>query len=87
MQARIKATHNGGVTRFETTGDVKEVIINENVLDPDKESISLCFRGNNSSGIIDLTPAEVDKLYEAIKDRIHLIKGFKSLSLGGAKFI
>ena len=87
MQVKIKANHNGGITRFETFGNVREILINENIVNPDKESISLCFKGDGSSGIIDLTPGEIDMLIDTIKDRIPLIKGFKSLSLGGARLL
>lgn len=82
MQIKIKKQNKDGIVRLESIGDIKEVIVNEDLLHPDKESISLCFRGKNSSGIVDLSPVEFEKLYFTIKDRIHLIKGFKHLSSG-----
>ena len=65
------------MVRLETSGEIKEILINEDMLHPEAESISLCFRGENSSGIIDLTPAEVEKLYGSVRRRMHLIKGLK----------
>lgn len=84
MQIKIKKQNKDGLIRLETSGRVEEIMINEDLMNPDNESISLCFRGINSSGIIDLKPAEFEKLYDAVKGRIHLIKGFKKLSGGGA---
>ena len=85
MQVKIRKVNQDGLVRLETSGEIKEVLINEDFLHPDAESISLCFRGKNSSGIIDLTPAEIDQLYESVRSRMHLIKGLKTLSGGGAR--
>ena len=84
MKIRLRKQNKDGLVRLETSGDIKEVLINENLLYPDQESISLCFRGSNSSGIVDLAPEEFEKLFDTVKSRIHLIKGFKRLSGGGA---
>ena len=85
MQLKIRKVNQDGLVRLETSGEIREVLINEDFLHPDAESISLCFSGKNSSGIIDLTPAEIDKLYESVKSRMHLIKGLRTLSGGGAR--
>ena len=85
MQIKIRKQNEDGIVRLETSGIVKEVLINEDIVHPNNESISVCFRGKNSSGIIDFTPAEIEKLYDSVKNRIHLIKAFKRLSGGGAK--
>lgn len=80
MKLRIKKENKDGIVRLETTGIIKDVLINEDLLHPEDESISLFFRGTSSSGIIDLTPKEIEQLYDAVKKRIHLIKGFKTLT-------
>jgi hypothetical protein len=80
MQAKIRKTNQDGIVRIETSGDVKEVLINEDILHPQSESVSVCFRGRNSSGIIDFTPAELESIYKSVSKRMHLIKGFKVLS-------
>jgi len=87
MEIRVRKQNPDGVVRLESSGDVKEILINEDILHPDKESISICYRGKSSSGIIDLSPEEVEKLYDAVKNRIHLIKGFKRLNASGAKLL
>ncbi len=85
MQIKLRKVNQDGLVRVETGGQIQEVLINEDILHPDQESISLCFRGKNSSGIVDLTPAEIDQLYETVRSRMHLIKGLRALSGGGAR--
>jgi hypothetical protein len=87
MIIKIRKQNSDGIVRVETSGEVKEVLINEDILHPDKESVSLCFRGKNSSGIVDMTPREIEILYDSVKSRMHLIKGFKMLSASGAKLL
>ena len=87
MKLRIKKEDTDGIIRIESSGVVKEVLINEDLMHPDLESISVCFRGKNSSGIIDLTPGEIALVYDTIKDRLPLIKQFKRLSGSGAKLL
>ncbi len=77
MKAKIKKLNSDGVVRVETSGDIKEILINEEFLHPKDESISLCFKGKNSSGIIELTIKEVRELTEALKKKQHLIKDVK----------
>ena len=84
MNIRIRKNNADGLVRLETSGPIVEVMINEDILHPDKESIALCFRGKNSSGIIEITPAEFDKLYQQLRGRLHLIRGLKRLTGGGA---
>ena len=77
MKIRVKKKNQDGYIRLETSGELKDVLINEDFLNPNKESVSVCFRGKSSSGIIDLSPDEVDEIYDAVKGRVHLIKGMK----------
>ena len=77
MKIRIKRINEDGITRVETSGDIKEVLVNEEFLHPNEESVSLCFKGKNSSGIIELRTSEFESIYDSIKKKLHLIKGFK----------
>ncbi len=79
MKARIRKTNKDGHVRIETSGAVKEVLINEDFLHPSSEHISICFKGESSSGIIDLSMREADMIIKAINKKKHLIKGFKVL--------
>lgn len=79
MEIRLRKKNPDGIMRVKSSGEVKEVIINEDMLHPNEESISVCFKGKGSSGIIDFKPDEIEKLYNTVKKRMHLIKGLKSL--------
>ncbi|NOZ81163.1 MAG: hypothetical protein GXP63_05835 [DPANN group archaeon] len=85
MQIKIRKQNQDGIVRMETSGEVKEILINEDILHPNKESISICFRGKSSSGIIDMTPAEIEQLYQTVRSRMHLIKAFKTLNTEGTR--
>lgn len=80
MDIKLKKQNQDGLIRVESRGEIKEVLINEDFMHPGNETISICFMGKNSSGIIDFSPDEFEKLYKSVKNRIHLIKGFKRLS-------
>lgn len=77
MRARIRKINKDGIVKLETSGEIKDILINEDFLHPKEESISLCFKGQNSSGIIDLTSEEIEHLYDIIRKKKHLIKGLK----------
>lgn len=79
MKIKVLKSNKDGSVRLETSGTVREVLINEDIFHPNKESISICFKGEKSSGIIDFTPTEFEKLYNSVKPRLHLIKGIKVL--------
>ncbi len=77
MNLKIRRINKDGQTRVESSGEIKEVLINEDFLNPGSESISICFKGINSSGIIDLSPKELEMISSSVKNRMHLIKGIK----------
>lgn len=79
MQIKIKKQNHDGIVRVESSGEVKEILVNEDFFHPKQESVSVCFRGKDSSGIIDFKTDELEHLYNSVKKRIHLIKGFKTL--------
>ena len=74
MKIKLKKSNKDGLIRVETGGVIKEVLINEDFLHPKKESISVCYKGKSSSGIVDFTPEEIEMLYSEVKKRMHLIK-------------
>ena len=84
MNVKVKAQNQEGIVRLEGKGEIMEVFVNEDILNPDKEQISVCFRGKDSSGIIEFTPDEFERLANTLKDKLHLVRGFKQLSRSGA---
>lgn len=79
MQVRVRKTNPDGQVRLESSGEVIEVLINEDIMHPKKETVSVCFRGRNSSGIIDFTPKELEKLYASARGRMHLVRSVKKI--------
>jgi len=79
MQLKVRKQNEDGIVRLESSGDIKEILINEDLLHPNDESISICYRGKSSSGIIDFTPAELDRIFQSVRGRMHLIKGMKKV--------
>lgn len=77
MKIKTKKQNPDGIVRLETSGEIKEVRIKEDFLNPKDASIALCFRGKNSSGIVELTPKEVEFLNKQLSQKMHLLKDVK----------
>ncbi len=74
MKLRSRKTHEGRFIRMQSEGAIKEVLINEDLLHPEKEIITVCYKGKDASGMVDFTPAEVEKLYRSVKNKMHLVE-------------
>jgi len=77
MNIKTKKQNPDGIVKLETSGELKEIIINEDFLNPNDASIALCFRGKNSSGIVKLTPKEIQILNNELIPKMHLLKDIK----------
>ena len=77
MRIKIRYVNDGGFVRLENFASLKEIMINEDFLHPENESIALCFRNKDSSGIIELTIREFDKISQDVSKKKHLIKSIK----------
>ena len=77
MNIKTKKQNEDGIVRLETAGEIKEVIINEDFLNPKNASVAICFRGKNSSGIVEMTPDEIDSLYKNVAPKMNLLKSSK----------
>jgi hypothetical protein len=77
MKVKVKKLHTKGIVKIEGSGDIKEVMIHSDLLDAEKGKISICFRGHNSSGIVELTEKEANDLYKTLGSKINLIKEIK----------
>lgn len=75
MQIRAKKLIGNRIIRLQADGEIKEIIINDNLID--KKSMSICFRGEESSGIIDLSEKEIEEIYKELKKEKSLIKEVK----------
>ena len=77
MNIKIKQFSSYGSFKLENNAEIKEVLINEDFLHPEHESIALAFKNKDSSGLIELTPREIDEIVKAVDKKKHLIKGIK----------
>jgi hypothetical protein len=77
MKVRVKSMELGKIRRFETSGEIRDVLINQDFMEPKKVSVSLCFRGNEGSGIIDLYPEEIELINKEVSARKKLFKRAK----------
>ncbi|RME77934.1 hypothetical protein D6774_02880 [Candidatus Woesearchaeota archaeon] len=84
MNIKIRTTTKHLQARQEFKTSVKEIMIHEDLLNPKNETIAIGFAQGESSGIIEFTVAEFEKLYNEVKDKMHLIKSFKKFETGGA---
>jgi hypothetical protein len=79
MKLRVKKQEKIIVSRLETIGELKEILVNQDFLNPSNVSVSLCFRGQDSAGIVDLTPQELSRINHEISSRKKILKGVKIL--------
>ena len=79
MKIRVKKLHNHRIIKLESGGEIKEVMIHSDMFNSSKEKISICFRGNKYSGIVELSEKEANDLYKTLSSKIGLIKEIKVL--------
>lgn len=77
MNIKIKKKNKHGLVRVEGSGDIKEVLFKEDFLKSNKASVALCFRGKDSSGILELSRREMDSIIKEIASKRDLLKGAK----------
>lgn len=74
MKVRTKVLREeGAVARIETSGEIKEIILNEDLMNPKQISVSVFFRGHNGSGIVDLTEKEINEIQKEFSSKKKLI--------------
>lgn len=78
MIVKTKKKNPQGVQKLETYGGLKEVIIKEDIFEPGNNLIEVCFKGEISSGIVELSVDEIDKInLELEKSRKRISKSVK----------
>jgi len=79
MKVKTKKLEKRRVTKLETSGELKEILIKEDFEKPENAIIALCFRGGESSGIIELNPKEVEIINKELSEKKHLLGNIKIL--------
>jgi hypothetical protein len=77
MRIKMKYATSGGFVRQENYVAIREVMINEDFLHPEHESIAVGFRNKDSSGLIEFSVEEFDKLARTVRKKVHLLKGVR----------
>jgi hypothetical protein len=84
MRIRLKLINEAGEERIDHKTTIREVMINEDFINPKNESIALGIRNKQSSGIIEFTIAEVEQLFKEVNSKMHLLKTFNIFGTSGA---
>ena len=77
MDIKTKKQNPEGIVRLETSGEVKEIILKEDFLKPSETLVRICFRGKSSSGIVELSQKELEKIYKDTIPKLSLLKDSK----------
>ena len=77
MEIKLKQLNENGAVRIENNVEIREVLVREHLLDKEKKKISIGFTNDYSSGLLEFSPEEFDKLLKSAKDKVHLIRGMK----------
>ena len=77
MDIKLKRLSKGKVIKIKANNSIKEILISEDMMNPDKEKINICFRGNNNSGIIELNHSEAQRLVKSLTNKLKIIKDIK----------
>lgn len=82
MNIKTKKHNADGHVRLETSGEIKEILLNEDFLNPKKAKISLCFKGKSSSGIVEITPKELEIINRKVSPGLALLNNVKVMKFG-----
>ncbi len=74
MHIKIRKQNADGEMRLAVRTTVREIRIKENFAHPRKEMVEICFRGQNTSGIIEMPVKEFEGIANGVKARSHLVK-------------
>jgi hypothetical protein len=81
MKIKTKRMGKDGIVREEAHGSIKEIMAHADIMNLEKETIQICFRGQNVSGIIELSPHEAENLSKSFAPLVKLKKNIKVLKL------
>ncbi len=77
MHIKVRKQNPDGEMRLETKGKIAEIRIKENFMQPRREAVELCFRGQHTSGIVEFGVKEFEDLAKEVQARTHLVKSIK----------
>ena len=73
MQIKLKKQTSDGMIKIENKTIIKDVLINPEAVDSNKESIAIAFKSVNDSGFVELTRNEINFLFKKLNAKKHLL--------------
>jgi len=73
MIVKTKKQVAGKVERLETSGEIKEIVAKEDFMNPKEVVFEVCFRGDDSAGVVELTKEEVKILHKEVISKKRLL--------------
>ena len=77
MEVRTKKLHGKMSVKMLSGGRIDQVRIHSDMYDADSDKISICFKGQISSGIIQMTKEEANELYRTLGKTAGFLKAGK----------
>lgn len=77
MKIRTKKKNSDGFVKLETSGKLKEIVVHEDFMNSKDASVSLCFKGKDSSGIVNLSFEEINVLFKEVMPKVDSLKSVK----------
>jgi len=82
MNIKTKKQNSDGLVRLETSGSVKEILVKSDFLKPKDAKIAVCFKGKNSSGIVEFTKKEIEDIYKEVESKTRFVENTKVMKFG-----
>jgi len=74
MRVRTKKLNaSGKVKRLGTSGEIKEIVAKEDFMNPKEVVFEVCFRGDDSAGVVEFTKEEVKILHKEVNSKKKLL--------------
>ena len=73
MKTKTKKLVRGRIARLAASGEIKEIVVKEDLIDPDNITVDVCFRGDDCAGIIELKAGEIETIQKELSAKKKLL--------------
>jgi hypothetical protein len=77
MNIKTKKQVDNKIIKLETSGIIKEILINQDLLNPENTKIQICFKKEGNAGIVELSKKELQSIYSDVMGKAGLAKSPK----------
>lgn len=74
MNLKIRIMGSKTISKTETTADIERIFYKGNMINSKDSSVKICFRQENTSGIIELSMEEIEEINNLIKEEKNIHK-------------